>query len=386
MILKIKNSDIRNLWLRSTGLAQSPAGPLDILQIIKKLGFVQLDTIKNVTRAHHHILWSRNGNYQEHMLDVLLKSKNSIFEHFTHDASVIPLDYYPMWDKQFKKLKNGIENSKYFKTMPNVVERRRIVARIKNEGPLSTRAFNSKIVGEKVMWSRPPHKRVLDYLWYSGELATSHRENFHKFYDLSSRVIPKTLRDKKIPEGEQIDWLCKNALDRLNFATPKDVKDFWGVISLSEARAWFKRTSGQLIPIKWQAKDGSWVDGFAPQDIEDRLKLPSTPTTRLRIINPFDPAIRDRSRLKKIFGFDYKIEIFVPQEKRNWGYYVYPLLEGNRFVGRIELKANRKKGVLNIINLWPETGVKWGNPRHRKLDAELNRFARFANLDQINWL
>ena len=111
----------------------------------------------------------------------------------------------------------------------------------------------------------------------------------------------------------------------------------------------------------------------------------SISNSRIKIINPFDPAVRDRDRLKNIFGFEYKIEIFVPESKRKWGYYVYPLLEGSKFVGRIELKADRKKGHLNVINFWEEGDVKWSASRQKKLLSELDRFAASVNLDIVNW-
>ncbi|MCF6222017.1 MAG: winged helix DNA-binding domain-containing protein, partial [Robiginitomaculum sp.] len=108
-------------------------------------------------------------------------------------------------------------------------------------------------------------------------------------------------------------------------------------------------------------------------------------TSRLRIINPFDPAIRDRTRLLRLFGFDYRIEIFVPAAKRKWGYYVYPLLQGDKFVGRIEIKADRKAGTLTVKNVWKEAGVKWTANRANKLTAELNRLARMIGVKTLNW-
>ena len=115
-------------------------------------------------------------------------------------------------------------------------------------------------------------------------------------------------------------------------------------------------------------------------DIEQKLNNLQKPSNRLRIVNPFDPAIRDRDRIKNMFGFDYKIEIFVPAAKRKWGYYVYPLLEGDKFVGRIELKADRKAGILSVVNFWQEDGVKWSDKRHEKLKSELQRFAKYVGL------
>ncbi|MHA1538515.1 MAG: DNA glycosylase AlkZ-like family protein, partial [Alphaproteobacteria bacterium] len=116
-----------------------------------------------------------------------------------------------------------------------------------------------------------------------------------------------------------------------------------------------------------------------------RLADTLSPTSRLRILNPFDPSIRDRKRLSRLFGYDYRIEIFVPAVKRRWGYYVYPLLEGDRFVGRIEVKAERNAGVLTVLNIWAEAGVKWTAGRAGKIDAELDRLARFVGVNVVNW-
>jgi len=382
MPLKINNADMRKLWLNTTGLAKTPTGPLDVLQIIKDLGFVQLDTIQNVVRAHHHILWSRNQNYREPMLDELLGRDNLIFEHFTHDASVIPVEFYPMWTRQFTRLKKWLDNTKRYQSILAETDLNAIRTRIENEGPLSTHAFNTKLKDKKKMWSRPPHKLGLDYLWYAGELSTSHREKFKKFYDLSHRVIPKQYHSQKIADTDQITWLCNAALERLSFGTLKDIQKFWDATHKTEVEKWFLVNETSFKKISWQSSDGNWLNAIASHDIEQRLGNISSPSTRLRIINPFDPAIRDRDRLKNIFGFDYKIEIFVPAVKRKWGYYVYPILEGTRFIGRIELKADRNKKTLSVINFWPEDGVTWTSSKYKKLEAELSRLARFINVQK----
>ncbi|MBL4731782.1 MAG: YcaQ family DNA glycosylase [Rhizobiaceae bacterium] len=385
MVLKINNRDARRLWLSAQGLGSAPTGPLDVLKIIKDLGFVQLDTIQNVTRAHHHILWSRNQNYREPMLDELLGNERTVFEHFTHDASILPMEFYPMWKRQFRRIKERIDRSNYYSSMVDAEGREAIKDRIASEGPLSTQAFDTKVVGTKKMWSRPPHKLALDYMWYAGELSTSHRRDFRKFYGLSKDVIPDEIRNRELPDSHQIDWLCNAALDRLAFGSLADIRRFWEATNVDEVKAWASNSQSNLVPVELQAKDGSWIEAIATSDIEQRITQLSTPTSRMRIINPFDPAIRDRTRLTRLFGFDYRIEIFVPAAKRQWGYYVYPLLEGDRFVGRIEIKSDRKTGILNVINFWQEAGVKWSPKRKDKLDAELLRLTRLIGANKVNW-
>ncbi|GLQ34334.1 hypothetical protein GCM10007939_06170 [Amylibacter marinus] len=383
MAFKITNSQARALWLSTNGLGAAPTGPLDVAKMIRNLGFVQLDTIQVVSRAHHHILWSRNQNYREAMFDPLYREQRAIFEHFTHDASVIPMDFLPMWQRQFNRKRIQIEGYSSFKKRPDTEGRADIKARIAAEGALSTHAFSSKIEGEKKMWARPPHKQALDYMWYAGELATCYRENFTKYYNLAERVFPKHLREIELSDSEQIDWLCRAALDRLSFANTGEIQRFWDAMSAIEARAWAKTAS--FTPVQVQGADGTWLDALGTPDIEARIAALPAPSTRLRIINPFDPATRDRKRLERLFGFEYRIEMFVPAAKRRWGYYVYPLLEGNRFVGRIEVKAERAKDHMIVLNLWREAGIKWSTPRANRLEAELARFARLAGVSKIKW-
>jgi len=380
--LEIRNLDARRLWLAANGLSNAPTGPLDVMAIIRSLGFVQLDTIQVVSRAHHHILWSRNQNYRERMLNPLLAKHRAVFEHFTHDASVLPMEFLPNWQRQFRRMKQRIERKGWYSTMLDADGRAAIRARIAREGALSTHAFDTKVDGPKGMWSRPPHKLALDYMWYAGELATCYRDGFTKFYNLAERVFPDHLRRQSHPDAAQVDWLCRAALDRIGLGTLGDVQRFWAATDPREVRDW-AASARDLVPVRVQAADGVFSDALAAPDIEVRLAAVAPATSRLRILNPFDPAIRDRARLERLFGFDYRVEMFVPAAQRKWGYYVYPLLEGNRFVGRLEARADRASGTLSVINLWPEPGVTWTANRAAKLDAELVRLARLATVDRV---
>jgi len=383
MMLKITNKQARWYWLQKNLLAKPPLGTFDLMQTVKDLGFVQIDTIQNVARAHHHILWSRNQCYRSNMIDEHLGRAGDLFEHFTHDASMLPTEFYPMWRRRFDLMRARVEKLYFDKTVTDEKEQKLIIDRITEDGPLSTESFDSKIEGEKVMWARPPHKKTLDYLWYAGKLATSHREKFRKYYDLPHRVIPKDVLETELSAQEQIDWLCDAALRRLGIASLSEIRKFWEAVSPKEVKAWAEAADLQVVGV--QANDGSWSEAYAFPDIETEIEELSKPTSRLRIINPFDPCIRDRVRLKRLFGMDYTIEIFVPAEKREWGYYVYPLLQNDRFVGRIELKADRKSDQLQVVAFWQEAKVKWGKARHDALDKELKQFAKFGGVEDIVW-
>lgn len=385
MTIRISNREARRLWLNLQGLARAPTGNVDILEIIKKLGFVQLDSIRNVTRAHHHILWSRNQSYREPMLEHLLAKERSVFEHFTHDASVMPMEYYPMWTRQFARLEAHVSRSDAYLKAKQNGDHEAIKKRIQTEGSLSTHAFDSKILGKKEMWDRPPHKRALDHMWYAGELATSHRSNFIKYYDLRERVIPQQHLTGNSTDSDQLDWLCRNALNRLGFAMAGEIARFWGAASAAEVKRWLEGVSDQLETVEIETAAGARVKCFAPSNMEALLNDVTQPTSRLRIINPFDPVARDRDRLLRLFDVDYRIEIFVPPAKRKWGYYVYLLLEGDRFVGRIELKSDRKKGALEVKKLWAENRVTWTSARADKLDAELGRLALLVDAQSVDW-
>lgn len=385
--LEISNRDARHLWLSINGLSNNPVGNLSLdslYAMIKQLGFIQLDSIKVVARAHHHILWSRNQNYREPMLGRLMDNR-LIFEHFTHDASVLPMEFYPYWERQFTRLKHKIEaRGGWGKYLPSKTEINNILKRIEREGPLCSKDFKSNKPDKSIhAWMRPAHKLALDYLWYGGELSTYGRKNFIKYYDLRDRIVPKKYHSTEYREKTQIDWLCREGISRLGFATTISLQRFWEAVSKEEVAEWILKNKKNLVPVTLKGKDGVIRNFLAPAFIEELLATVKPPTTRLRIINPFDPAVRDRDRLAWLFGFSYKNEIFVPAKKRQYGYYVYPILEGDRFVGRIELKAERKKNILNVVNLWSEKGFSFIGARRRRLQAELERMARFVDVTDV---
>jgi uncharacterized protein YcaQ len=162
---------------------------------------------------------------------------------------------------------------------------------------------------------------------------------------------------------------------------------FWDTVRPAEARDWCDRAvqTGAVVAAEIACTDGRWRKVFARPDALDQAASLPPPPGRMRVLSPFDPALRDRKRAQRLFGFHYRIEVFTPAARRIYGYYVFPLLEGDRLVGRVDMKAQRDAGVLEVRALWPEPAVNWAKSRATRFEAELDRVARFAGLDQVRF-
>src|SRR6185437_15157458 len=232
-------------------------------------------------------------------------------------------------------------------------------------------------------WGWGPAKGALEFLWRTGELAVVHRSGFEKVYDLAERLIPTQLRETKLSRLQVIDWCCDQALLRLGAATPKMLADFWGHLSIDEAKDWIaaEKKRGCLMDVVLKGAPGQRdFAAVARPDIEAQIASVPPPSGRLRALAPFDPLLRDRDRAERIFGFAYRIEVYVPQHKRNHGYYVFPLLEGPRLVGRIDMKAERDQDRLVVKKLWMEPRLSLSKQRRAKLEQELERQVRLSGV------
>jgi uncharacterized protein YcaQ len=386
----LRNADARRLFLHLHGLADPPAGPAkgaDLTGLIDRIGFVQVDSINTVERAHHMILFARRPAYRPKALKQLLERDRHLFEHWTHDASILPVSLFPYWQHRFSRDAERLREDwrKWFREGYEA-KFDEILNRIAREGPVtSTDVGEGEARGKGGWWDWHPSKTALEWLWRTGQLQITRRDGFQKVYDLTERVIPAAFcRPAPAPEAV-IDWACRSALDRLGFATPGELHAYWNAITPQEARDWCKAgmSAGHLIEIAVEGADGSHRHCFARPDVFDGLAGVPAPPNRLRVLSPFDPALRDRNRAERLFGFAYRIEVFVPEAKRRYGYYVFPLLEGERIVGRIDMKARRDTGTLGIRALWPERGVRFGAGRLARLDAELERICRFAGCERV---
>ena len=388
----------RRLILDLQGLADPPHrrfGSGGLLELITRMGFVQVDSIQTVARAHHTILHSRNRTYRPPMLDRLLERDRSLFEHWTHDASVIPTALYPVWRHKFRR-EAAVLREKYRRWHgPDFeAETGPLLDLIAREGPVRARDLERRPArNPRGWWDWHAGKTALEFLWRTGELAITRRENFQKVYDLSRRVLPSDAFDNLPDAPAFIDWACRSALDRLGFGTAGEIAGYWNLVTTQEAAAWAKARLGREVveaSVAAADRDSRPRRLLARADLEARLAAAADPPAGLRLLSPFDPLVRDRKRLKHLFGFDYRIEIFVAEAQRQYGYYVFPLLEGDRMVGRIDMTADRSAGMLNVRKLWLEPGVRLGAGRRQALEGVLDRISRFADCRQVayavDWL
>ncbi|MEL7526060.1 MAG: crosslink repair DNA glycosylase YcaQ family protein [Pseudomonadota bacterium] len=389
---RISNSKARRLFLHKHGLCAPPKSSGkgdDLCAVFDQLGFVQVDSINTVARAHHMILGARRPAYKEKNLKLHLERDRLVFEHWTHDASIIPTKFFSHWqlrfardrDRLIKRWRNWHQNE-FEQKLDDVLKR------VSDHGPVT-----SASVGEDEnrssggWWEWHPSKTALEFLWRTGELSVCRRSGFQKVYDLTERVIPDAHRNKNHDVPETVDWAARSALSRLGFATSGEIAAFWDLISPQEAKSWCQEAlaDGTILEAEIECARGDFRRVFVyPETLAQLDDLPAPPS-RVRILSPFDPALRDRKRAERLFDFSYRIEIFVPEPKRQYGYYVFPVMEGDRLIGRIDMKAQRDNDRLQVRAYWPEPGVRASKGRLSKLEAELQRMARFSGCSEVGF-
>ncbi len=388
----INNRTARRLFLARQGLAFPPHRKLtdpDLLTLIEHLGFVQVDSIQTVERAHHMILFARNQTYRHKQLSRLIEKDAALFENWTHDASIIPSCFFPFWKLRFareearlrerwRKWRGGSFESELDRVLQLVSDNGRVLARELGNDEGDVPKTNGG------WWDWHPSKTALEYLWRCGHLAVAARDGFQKVYDLTERVLPDPHLTVEPTEAEAVDWACRTALDRLGVATSGEIAAFWDLVSPEEAKAWcLARKGGELEEVAVEsAGSGKPRAAYVWAGADPCEDLPEPPK-RLRVLSPFDPLIRDRKRTERLFGFNYRIEVFVPAAKRRYGYYVFPLLEGDRLIGRLDMKHERSSGDLRVKGLWLEPRVRLSRARQDRLEAELERQRRFTGAEQV---
>jgi uncharacterized protein YcaQ len=350
----------RGLLLAAQGLGSPPrrsATKGDVLDAIRWMGVLQIDSISVVARSPYLVLWSRIGAYDPIWLDELL-AEGAIFEYWSHAACFVPIEDYGLYRRLM--LDKSDKTRVWMEAHPDALEH--VMGHIRKEGPVRAAEFARTDGKAGGWWEWKPEKRALEHLFAAGELMISHRENFHRVYDLRERVLENALpnwEDALAPtEHEVRRALALKAVRALGVAVARWVPDYFrtpkrGTAPLLEELA----DEGGLLRARIEGFDEpAYVHpdnaGLAEKVLSGGLR--SSVTT---LLSPFDPVIWDRARASELFGFDYKIEVYTPAARRRYGYYSLPILHGGALVGRLDAKAHRKEGLFEVKAAHLEPGV-----------------------------
>ncbi|ETX16400.1 hypothetical protein OCH239_00765 [Roseivivax halodurans JCM 10272] len=384
----LSNRDARRLFLDRHHLLRPAPGPglgVDLEELLHGLGFVQVDSVNTLARAHDLILWARRSRYRPRALRSLVAKRRSAFEHWTHDASVIPMSFYPMWRLKFERDEARMRQRWPAWQRPGWHDELDIVLKqVADNGPTSSLDVGGgEAKNSSGWWDWHPSKTALEFLWRSGRLAICHRQGLRKHYDLAERVIPPEIIREHRTDTEIVDWAMSAAMERLGFATSGELAAFFEIATRDEAKDWCTEAlaAGRIIEAEIAQAGGAARRCFTTEAMLERIPSLSEPSSRIRLLSPFDPVLRDRARAERLFGFHYRIEIFVPEEKRRYAYYVFPVMQGDRVIGRID--ARRDGDLLFVRAFWPEAGTRFGRGRVAALDAELQRVSRLAGLSDV---
>lgn len=343
----------RKIVLLSQGIHKQPLsadgkkqrGKSAALSAIEQLGYIQLDSISVVQRAHHHSLWNRVGSYQPNHLDQLLKDKQ-VFEYWSHAAAYLPMHDYRFSLPRKQAIAGGDKH--WFDKDDKLMQE--IVQRITVEGPLQARDFEQDTEKKSGWWDWKPAKKALEQLFIQGELMVAERQGFQKVYDLTERVLPAGI-DTSTPDNEEY---CQHLITRFLTANGIAKAEHFGYL-LKGIKTPIKKqceqmfANGQLIKVQLNQQDH-----YALPGVTDLLNQ-SLSRTKVKILSPFDNLLIQRKRTKELFDYDYQIECYVPADKRRYGYFSLPLLWGQRFAGRMDAKMDRKTGTLKLVHLHIET-------------------------------
>jgi uncharacterized protein len=358
MIETLSLSAVRAVQLANQGLLTPPAGDPgkdDVLNTIRRIGALQIDTISVVARAPYFILWSRLGSYPPTWLEDLL-AKGQLFEYWAHAACFLPIEDYPLYrrfmlDKRYTQWRNA-----WGRLEEPAVEA--VLARIRAEGPLRSADFERKDGKNGTWWDWKEEKEVLEYLFTTGVLAIRARKNFQRIYDLTERIMPGWDDARALPEEAVIDELTLRTVRILGVTQARWVFDYFRLPKKGMPErldAFVDR--GQLLRFSvegWDQPAYVHPDQLGLVEAAQAGQLQPTLTT---LLCPFDPLISDRTRASQVFGFDYSIEVYLPAPKRVYGYYVLPILHRGALVGRLDAKANRQAGRFEVKALYLEPGV-----------------------------
>jgi len=383
-------SQARRIALAAQGFADPrPGGGVDmrhLRRVLRRIGLLQMDSVNVLMRAHYVPLYSRLGSYPRALLDrAAYRAPRELFEYWGHEASLVPVTLQPAlrWRMDTRHNWGGV--ARIARDRPDLIDWVRDEVRAR--GPVTAAEIEDEVPVRRDQWgwNWTEVKTVLEWLFWRGEVMAARRNgSWARVYDVPERVLPKAVLDTPTPTVEDAHReLVRVAARALGVAAEKDLRDYFRLAAVPTRAAVADLVeAGELLPVV--------VDGWKqPTYLHAEARLPRW-INGAALISPFDPLVWERARTERLFDFRYRIEIYVPAEKRVHGYYVLPFLLGERLVARVDLKADRLAGVLRVPAAWIEPPPPGGGGRHpspgevaEALAAELHRLAAWLDLPAV---
>lgn len=376
----------RNIHLAAQGLLYKPrlqVGSQAINDTISRMSLLQIDTINIVARSPYLVLFSRLGCYPPELLNQAL-AQGELIEYWAHEACFLP-------KQDFKLIRHRMLNPEKmgWKYRPEWMQQHAadielLLKHIEQHGPVRSADFSAQSKGAGGWWSWKPQKKHLEGLFTAGKLMVIERRNFQRVYDLTTRVMPEwddALHGIGQHTAEQL--MLDNSARSLGIFRPEWLADYYRLKNIP-LKPWLmaELKSDRLCQIEVETLGTMLVhhSAYSWLDNARNNKLKATHST---VLSPFDPVVWDRRRAEVLFNFSYRLECYTPAEKRKYGYFVLPLLHKGQLVGRIDAKMHRKQGVLEIINLYSEEGIKITAGLLAGLQAALTEFAQWQSAASV---
>ncbi|TAJ72241.1 MAG: winged helix-turn-helix domain-containing protein [Phenylobacterium sp.] len=374
--------EARRIALAAQGFGASRDGPVgrrQLVKLVERLGVIQIDSVNVVSRTHYLPAFSRLGAYPRDLLeDIAWGKKRPLFEYWAHEASLLPLSAQPLLRWRMDDAQAGVGTWKGIAKF--LRERREFLDRVLDEiaarGPISASELEMGHKGQGGWWGWSEAKRAVECLFWAGELTTATRRGtFERVYGLPDKVLPKTVRETPTPPRDEAQrQLLTIAARAMGVATERDLRDYFRMgVGETRARLGELVETGALAPIKVKGwREPAYLDPAArrPRKIDHTA-----------LLSPFDNLIWFRERTERMFGVRIRLEIYTPADKRTHGYYVLPFLEGDALTARVDLKADRKAGVLIVQASHAEPWASDDTPV--KLAQELKRMAGWLGLETV---
>ncbi|MGH8901729.1 MAG: winged helix-turn-helix domain-containing protein [Egibacteraceae bacterium] len=384
-MLALSLAAARRIVLAAQGFATPrPKGVVDrrhLRRVLRHTGLLQIDSVNVVTRAHYVPAFSRLGPYPRAALDRMAWGSpvrnRELFEYWGHEASLLPVDAHSLL--RWRMARAGHEAWGWMvrlaREQPAYVQS--VLGEVCARGPIRACELPDDRVERGRWWNRSAAKHALEFLFWSGEVtATARTASFERVYDLPERVLPKSVLDAPTPTEEAAyRALLLRAAASLGLGTARDLADYYRLrIPLARARLAELVEDRALLPVRVEGwRELAYLDPGA--------RRPRVVNARA-LLAPFDPLIWERSRIERLFGVHYRIEIYVPAPQRRYGYYVLPFLLGDRLCARVDLEADRQAGVLRVLGCWHEPDAAPAQVAE-PLATELADFARWLGLSRV---